>query len=304
MECILVTTRILPDWKCSVEKSTAIAGYFHNGLPYNRVGHGPRTLILLQGLLFENKPLPPPLAWLYSMYYKYLEEDYTSYIVLRKPGLPDGYSMQNMADDYATMVMEEFGELVDVIGVSTGGSIAQHFAANHPDLIRKLIIHSSAYTLSDWAKSLQMRVASLARQRNWRAAYDTMLSPTLIYSGAKRYIAKSFWWIGILLAGMFAAPEDPSDLVVTIEAEDKHNFKDRLWQITAPTLVVAGDKDPYCPETLYRETAEGIPNARLILYKGMGHPAHGKQFRQDVLHFLKGGAIEAAQVLPPNTACR
>ncbi len=81
-------------------------------------------------------------------------------------------------------------------------------------------------------------------------------------------------------------PNDLSDLVITIEAEDRHNFKDRLSEITAPTLVVAGDKDPFYSETLFRETAEGIPNARLILYQGMGHPASGKQFRQDVLAFL------------------
>jgi pimeloyl-ACP methyl ester carboxylesterase len=69
-----------------------------------------------------------------------------------------------------------------------------------------------------------------------------------------------------------------------------NDFKERLAQITAPTLVVAGDKDPFYSETLFRETAEGIPNARLILYEGMGHPASGKCFRQDVLSFLLPGA--------------
>ena len=46
--------------------------------------------------------------------YKLLQNDYTAYIVTRKPGLPDGYSMQNMSDDYATMIREEFGHPVDV----------------------------------------------------------------------------------------------------------------------------------------------------------------------------------------------
>jgi pimeloyl-ACP methyl ester carboxylesterase len=264
-----------------VKESKATAGYFRNGLPYNRVGHGPRTLVIFQGLVFEHKPLFAPMAWLYNGYYKYLEEDFTTYIVLRKLGLPVGYSMQNMADDYATMIKEEFGGPVDVIGVSTGGSIAQHFAADYPDLVRKLIIHSSAYALSDSNKSLQMRVGYLARQRQWKAAYATMFSPM--------QYPKPVIWIISLLAGMLAAPYDPSDFVATIEAEDKFNFKDRLAQIIVPTLVVAGDKDPFYTETLFRETAEGIPNARLILYKGVGHPAGGKQFRRDVLMFLKEG---------------
>ncbi|MCJ7695456.1 MAG: alpha/beta hydrolase, partial [Anaerolineaceae bacterium] len=57
-----------------------------------------------------------------------------------------------MADDYAVMIREEFAPPVDVIGTSTRGSIAQHFAADHPDLVRRLVIHSSAYTLGDAAR--------------------------------------------------------------------------------------------------------------------------------------------------------
>lgn len=37
------------------------------------------------------------------------------------------------------------------------------------------------------------------------------------------------------------------------------------------------------------QPAAGIPNAQLILYPGMGHPASGKQFRQDLLAFLREG---------------
>ena len=79
---------------------------------------------------------------------------------------------------------------------------------------------------------------------------------------------------------------------MTIEAEDEHDFKDRLGEISAPTLVVAGDRDPFYTQTLFRETAEGIPNGRLIFHPGMGHPASGKQFGRDVLAFLKEGTAE------------
>ena len=276
-------------------RSKATDGYFRSGLPYNRFGHGPRDLVVFQGLVFENKPLSGSMARFFLGTYKFLEEDYTAYIVTRKPGLPDGYSLQDMSDDYAVMIREEFGHPVDVIGVSTGGSIAQHFAADHPDLVRRLVIHSSAYTLSDTGKAVQTRTGHLARQRQWRAAYAVTLGLTLPGNGAMKYIARPVVWLGSLLAGSLGAPEDPSDLVVTIEAEDKHDFKDRLAEITAPTLVIAGDRDPFYTEVLIRDTAEGIPNARLILYKGMGHPASGKQFGRDVLTFLKGGAVEMSK---------
>jgi pimeloyl-ACP methyl ester carboxylesterase len=262
-----------------VNKSKAGAGYFHNGLPYNQMGSGPRNLVVFQGTVFENKPFTPLLNWVYNSFYKPLEDDFTIYSVLRKPNMPEGYTMKNMADDYATMIGEEFGEPVDVIGLSSGGSIALYFAADHPELVRKLIIHSGAYTLSESSRRIQMQVASLARQRKWMAAYIAQLSP-----GNKSRVVV---WIGALAAVLSGMPKDPSDLVVATEAEDKHNFKERLAQIKTTTLVIAGADDPFYSETLFRETAEGIPNARLILYKGMGHPAHGEQFGQDVLMFLK-----------------
>ena len=275
-----------------MKKSRGTAGYFRSGLPYNQFGNGTRHVVIFQGLEFENKPLTGLMLPLFADMYRFLEQEYTATIVTRKPGLPDGYTMRDMADDYAAMIREEFGGPVDVIGVSTGGSIAQHFAADHPELVRKLIIHSSAHTLSDSARSGAMLIAKLASQRQWRAAYTAMVSPMILQRRNMQRIARQLIWLTAQMGGkLFGKPKNPSDLVITIEAEDKHNFKDRLGQITAPTLVVAGDKDPFYNEALFRETAEGIPNGRLILYKGMGHPAAGEEFQRDVLAFLNEGGI-------------
>ena len=84
-------------------------------------------------------------------------------------------------------------------------------------------------------------------------------------------------------------PPDPSDGLVEIEAEDKHDFKERLAEIKVPTLVIGGENDCFYP---IRETAARIPSARLILYKNAGHMAIMKrQFGEDVLAFLTEGTI-------------
>jgi pimeloyl-ACP methyl ester carboxylesterase len=260
------------------EMSDASAGYFRSGLPYNRFGHGPRPLVIFQGLMFENKPQSGLMLGMYN----FLRQDYTVYSVLRKPGLSPGYTLGDMAGDYAAMIRDEFGGPLDVIGISTGGSIVQHFAADHPDLVRRLVIHSSAYNLSPAARAAQMEVGRLAGQRRWREAWSLLLGLVL----PPGPLARPEAWLASLLLSL-SAPKDPSDLVITIEAEDRFNFKERLAEITAPTLVVAGERDPAYTEALFRETAAGIPNARLILYPGMGHPASGKQFERDVLAFLR-----------------
>jgi pimeloyl-ACP methyl ester carboxylesterase len=264
-----------------VSQPSIIAGYFGSGLPYNRFGHGSRIAVIFQGLMFEHKPLARLSAPLMTRMYRFLDAQYTTYLVSRKPGLPRGYSMQNMADDYAEMIREQFGGPVDVIGTSTGGSIAQHFVANHPNLVRRLVIHSSAYTLGELGKQAQLRIAHFARQRQWWAANAVVW----------RLLVPPSWAGGVVVAlgsrvMALHAPGDPADLIITIEAEDQHDFKSRLAEIHVPTLVVAGENDPFYTAGLFRETAAGISHARLILYSGMGHPAMGKQFEHDVLMFL------------------
>jgi pimeloyl-ACP methyl ester carboxylesterase len=259
-------------------------GYFRSGLPYNRLGRGPRPLVVVQGLLFENKPQPRYALGPYS----FLDERYTVYVVLRRPGMPQGYTLRDMACDCAATIREEFGGPVDVIGVSTGGSIVQHLAADHPDVVRRLVIHSSAYVLSPSAKRLQLRVGELARDRRWTEASELLVDAVVPRRGVPARARPLIVWPVSRMMTWFGRPKDPSDLMITIAAEDEHDFRDRLVEITAPTLVVAGADDPFYTEALFRETAAGIPDARLILYPGMGHPAHGKQFARDVLRFLSG----------------
>ena len=123
----------------------APAGLTRNGLPYNRLGDGPRTAVVFSGLnLTESKPLTGMEARFMLAFYEPLLPECAVYLLGRKKGLPDGYTMADMSDDYAAAIAYEFAGPVDVIGMSTGGSLALQFAgllaerwyffaeANHP----------------------------------------------------------------------------------------------------------------------------------------------------------------------------
>jgi pimeloyl-ACP methyl ester carboxylesterase len=249
----------------------AKSGYFRNGLPYKRSGHGPRPLIIFQGLTFEHKPQAIML-----MMYKFLEDDYTLYGVLRKQEIPHCNTLGDMADDCAVMVREEFGGPVDILGISTGGSIALHFAADHPDLVRRLVIHSSAHALNDTAKQVQLDVARLAEQGQWMKAWAVLVGTIYPQVGLGKWLAQPLVWLS---AGLLSlnAPKDPTDLVVTVAAEENSPSKSawprsprrRWWPAAWTTSSTAPP---------VRETAAGIPNAKLCLYAKDGASAAVSNF--------------------------
>jgi len=269
-------------------KSLHSAGFFKCGMPYNKLSGGPKTLVIFQGLVFVNRPMSGFMAKQFPKMYGSLEKDYTIYVVNRKPGMTEGMTMTDIANEYADMVREEFGGPVDVLGISTGGSLVQHFAADHPELVRKLVIHSAAHTLNKNAKKGQMLVAKLARQKKWRKAYAALMGVSLQERGIKRLLLKSLYGFIAMFGGiLFGKPKQhPFDVAVMVEAEDSHAFRDRLHEITAPTLLIAGAKDPFYSAELFRETAEGIPECKFVLYENMGHPAMGKEFKAELKAFL------------------
>ena len=260
-------------------KLVVTTGYSQNNLPYVCIGSGQHKLVIFSGLDFDHKPPSGLMLRMSISMFKRLAENFTVYSVSRKPGLPTGYSMRDMANDYAIMIKSEIGGPVDILGLSTGGPIAQYFVVDHPELVRRLVLGVTGYRLTEEGKELQRRVGELAHQGKWRAAYSTLM--TGVYRrGFKKYLFKLLMWF----FGAFGAPSDPSDGLVEIEAEDRHDFKERLAEIKVPALVIGGAEDYFYP---IRETAEGIPNAKLILYEGLGHDAIMKrQFNEDVLAFL------------------
>ena len=264
-----------------MSKSATYSGFSNNNLPYIRIGDGDRTIVIFDGLDFTHKPPRSKELMMYGYIKKLAAARYTVYQVRRKPGLPDGYSMKDMADDYAVMIKKELKYPVDIMGLSTGGSIAFYFAADHPELVRRLIIASSGYKLNEKGKALQLEVAALARAGKLGAASSKLMEGVL--SGFSLFIAKI---MTRLFTGAMFPGGNTSDGIVEIEAEDKHNFKERLAEINCPTLVIGGDNDFFYGPI--EDTASGIPGAELVLYKDAGHGAlMKKEFTADILSFLQ-----------------
>jgi pimeloyl-ACP methyl ester carboxylesterase len=94
--------------------------------------------------------------------------------------------------------------------------------------------------------------------------------------------------LGLLGPLFISRSWDPSDMIATLRAEDAFDLRERLGEISAPTLVIGGGRDRFYPRELFEETAGGIPNARLVVYENRAHGGAfaDRRFGRDVVAFL------------------
>jgi pimeloyl-ACP methyl ester carboxylesterase len=258
-------------------------GSLHGGLPYLAVGQGP-PLVVFSGLTAEHTN-PTGLERQFQLQsLKPLARHFTIYAVNRKPGLPVGATIKDLAGHYAEAIAHQFPGPVLVHGISTGGSIAQQFAIDHPQLVRRMVLAATACRLSPHGREVQRRYAELTRQGRPRRAYAA-LGPALAATVAGGRAFAALLW----LVGGSQGVEDPSDMLVTVAAEDTFDACPQLHRITAPTLLVAGGRDRYYSPELFRQTAERIPHGHLRLYPDKGHAGMltHKPATREIVAFLR-----------------
>ena len=265
-------------------KSELAHSTFATGIPYLRFGEGPKTMLFFAG--GPGNLVPSGLgASGFVRGMRPFTFEYTIYLLTRKSGLSEGYTTKDMSDDYAELVHNQFGGHVDlVMGASYGGLIAQHFAADHPELFDRLVIVMSAHVVSDQAKRLDSRYAELISQRKDREAMA--LRAEAAFSGLTRSVMAAILWLfGKTLLGTI---DDTfrRDVVIEAQAEANHDAGDSLAQISVPVLIVGSTDDFAFPVSSVEEMARLIPGAQLKLYRG-GHTAAflDKRFVHDVREF-------------------
>lgn len=244
--------------------SDLTTGLLGEGTPYLAVGNGP-PLIMVQGLTPTHEvptgmerrmtlPMVMPLSG-----------EFRVYLVNRKQGMRPGESMSDIAGHLATAIEDDLGEPVLLTGTSTGGSVALQLSVDRPDLVRALVVVAAAYRLGPEGRRIQQELARLTRTGDPAAGFAQMVSammPTAVQSPL-RPVAR--------IMGKSMAPKDPSDLLVTLDAEDVFDVGDQLHRITAPTLVIGGAKDVFYTRELFEQTAAGVQDGRAHIYPGWGH---------------------------------
>jgi poly(3-hydroxyalkanoate) depolymerase len=160
-----------------------------------------------------------------------------------------------------------FDDPVDVLGLSWGGGLAQHFAVQHRRRVRRLVLAATG----TGALMVPAHPRVLSRMLTPRRHRDPEYARSIageIYGGTMR--ADPDRAARVLHSASRLGPR--RGYYYQLAAATGWSSLPFLRLIRQPTLIVAGDDDPIVPVVNARIMARLIPEARLHVYDG-GHIA-------------------------------
>lgn len=262
-------------------------GTFSGGLPYLALGSG-EPLVYLSGFTLDHRNPKPGLERTLALrtLTPLARAGFEVYFTNRWPGMAADTTFADIAERHAEAIRHYFGAPVDVLGASTGGSVALQLIADRPDVVRRAVIASAAYALGPVGKEQQLKLLQAIEETGRYPAHAVLD----VVSGKIR----SRWLRALLTPVAFLAAKritikNPADTIAMLRAEDAFDVRDRLADIQTETLVICGAQDPFWTIEMFAETAFRPPHGSLIIYRNRGHAlVIAPEFFRDVTAFLRG----------------
>jgi 3-oxoadipate enol-lactonase len=186
-----------------------------------------------------------------------------------RTAMPGGsVSAEMMADDAAAVLRALDVPSAHVAGFSGGSIIAQELALRNPGLVRSLVLQSTWAVmdtyLRSWGRYIHWLVEVAPSERQLLEGFFLD-----IYTARAHNDGTVAQFIEEVLA--FPHKQSAEDLQRFLDALIDHDTTDRLPEITAPTLVIAGGRDSTARPSLCRTVAELIPGAQFEVMEDEAH---------------------------------
>jgi proline iminopeptidase len=282
------------------------------------VGHGDPLLLMHGGPGLDHVSLTPfrELADRHTVVF------YDHRCNGRSTGAPvTSMTWENLTAD-ADALREELGfERWAVLGHSFGGQVALEYALRYPERVSHLVLLDTAgdarWSQESAAEVLAGRGFSPKTVAVARRFYDGRIDPKDFVRASIRLLPAYDHRFSLLrlaremLKGGWRASMRPEALIFGGHMMRGWSVMDRLGEILAPTLVIAGHDDFLFPPESQALLSAGIPNARLRIIERAGHnpqserPAETLRAVADFLAVAPARTATTAPdaaVMPPATA--
>jgi len=193
------------------------------------------------------------------------------------------FRIEDCARDIAA-ILESMGlKRASIIGVSIGGLIAQRFAIDFPEMVKKLIIVDSFSSIGGYAMRFNSTLALLLTKLFSKATLIKFINSAYRGRGEEMQKIREYFREQILAQEM-------NKIVKVREEVNRFDVLYELGTVRAPTLVLVGDRNGRMAIKMAEETAKHIKNARFEVLKGGGDPSNmmvPELFDSRVTEFIK-----------------
>ncbi len=210
----------------------------------------------------------------------------------------EGYSINRFTEDLHGLMRHLDIERAHIVGLSMGGWISYWFAHNYPEATASLVLSDSAGMFAGFSdknrennRNMFEASAHIAEKYGREKLADTTLSlmfsekfieeqPEAIELVRQRIVSDSGVGYARTIKGVFAEYWD----------KPVKEFEEKLSEISAPTLIIAGEVDKLTPVPTQQAIHRAIPGSRLEIIPGSGHvpPIEQPEFWNSlVLEFLE-----------------
>jgi 3-oxoadipate enol-lactonase len=235
-------------------------------LNFDTIGTG-KPIILIHGFTNYGLVWTPQLSSLVHRGYQVILPDLAGHG--RSAPATAATTVRDFTRDICALMDSLQLQRATLCGLSLGGMVAQQMAIEHPDRVDGLIVANTRATFAEAryegviAGWIQLFEQPDGPRKRLQSVWPIMLNEAFRASAAGRATLAA--WSDVL------GSVPGSSLSNVARGMVAFDLRDRLREIQAPTLVIAGEQDKLFPPAESREISDGIAGARFAVIPGAGH---------------------------------
>lgn len=253
---------------------------------YEIDGNGEETLVLLNGIMMSTASWAEFVPFYTKNNYRILRMDFRDQGMSSK--YEEDYDVSIHVNDLKDLLDKLDIDKIHLLGVSYGATVAMLFAIKYPQYLNSLILPNAVAKATKYLQAVSDIWEEAARLNSGELFFK--LSMPLIYSDD--FYNRKWDWLKEREKNFDQLLKEPwfESLIRLSRSSKKFDIMDKIDQIMAPTLLIAGNRDIITPPYEMRKIRERIENSSMVIIENAGHASFYEkmvEFNSIVLGFLK-----------------